>query len=135
MVMMEYLHYQRVTVQGVELHQQATTTTPSEREALKEVVAMRDAYESLFEQVIRDGIAAGSVADVKPSLASKAILGSLNWITVWYRPREGDTFSSRHGIAEQLARQVTHGVSREAPPLPSSLTGLSADARPAGKRR
>ena len=134
MVMMEYLHYQRVTVQGVELHQQ-TTTTPSEREALKEVVAMRDAYESLFEQVLRDGIAAGSLADVEPSLASKAILGSLNWITVWYRPREGDTFSSRHGIAEQLARQVTHGVSREAPPLPSSLISRNAAARPAGKPR
>jgi AcrR family transcriptional regulator len=116
MVMMEYLHYQRVTVQGVELHQ-STTTSVSQRDALKEVVAMRDAYEHLFESVLREGMASGSLAAVDPSLASKGILGSLNWITVWYRPRKGDTFTSRHHIAEQLARQVTHGVSREAPPL------------------
>jgi AcrR family transcriptional regulator len=111
LAMMEHVDYQRVTVQGIELHQ-STTTSPAEREALKEVVAMRDAYEDLFEDVLRDGVAAGCLADVQPSLAAKAILGSLNWITVWYRPREGDTFSSRHRIAEQLARQVTHGVAR-----------------------
>jgi len=132
MVMMEYLHYQRVTVQGVELHQ-STTTSASEREALKEVVAMRDAYEHLFESVLREGIASGGLASVEPSLASKGILGSLNWITVWYRPREGDTFSSRHKIAEQLARQVTHGVAREAAPLAAAVT--CATPQPAGRRQ
>ena len=121
MVMMDYLHYQRVTVQGVELHQ-STTTSASEREALKEVVGMRDAYEHLFESVLQEGIASGAIAAVEPSLAAKGILGSLNWITVWYRPREGDTFSSRHRIAEQLARQVTHGVSLEAPSLAATMT-------------
>jgi AcrR family transcriptional regulator len=121
MVMMDYLHYQRVTVQGVELHQ-STTTSASEREALKEVVGMRDAYEHLFETVLHEGIASGVIAAVEPSLAAKGILGSLNWITVWYRPREGDTFSSRHRIAEQLARQVTHGVSLEVPSLAATMT-------------
>ena len=90
---------------------------------------MRDAYEHLFESVLREGIASGSLAAVEPSLASKGILGSLNWITVWYRPRKGDTFSSRHQIAEQLAKQVTHGVSREAPPLVGAMT-----ARPLGQQ-
>lgn len=119
MVMMESLHYQRVTVQGVELHQ-SITTGDSERKALTEVVAMRDAYEKLFEDVLREGVASGRLASVDPSLASKGILGSLNWITVWYRPRGSDTFSSRHRIAEQLARQVTHGVGCDAVPFAES---------------
>jgi len=109
MVMMESLFYQRVTVQGVELHQ-SISTTPKEREALTQVVAMRDAYEGLFEQVLQEGIRQGVLAPLDASLAAKSILGSLNWITVWYRPREGELASSRQRIAEQLSRQATHGV-------------------------
>lgn len=118
LVMMESYFYQRVTVQGVELHQ-STSTTPIEREALTQVVAMRDAYEGLFEQVLEEGVRQGSLAPLDSSLATKSILGSLNWITVWYRPREGELGSTRQRMAEQLARQATHGVA-----LPSSPNEL-----------
>ena len=108
-LMMEHLYYQRVTVQGVELHQSASTT-PAEREALAEVVAMRDAYEGLFVQVLKDGAAQGEFADLDCSLAAKGILGALNWITVWYRPRESDTADYREHVARQFARQTVQGV-------------------------
>ena len=113
MLMMEYLYYQRVTVQGVELHQ-SMSTTPKEREALAEVIAMRDAYESLFSQAVRDGIVSGLFPAIDHSLAAKGILGALNWITVWYRPRETEASDFRQRVATQLARQAIFGLSRTA---------------------
>jgi small-conductance mechanosensitive channel len=98
-----------VTVQGVELHQ-SVSTTPMQREALAEVVAMRDVYEDLFRQVISQGTADGLFADIDPSLAAKGILGSLNWITVWYRPRETEAPDFRERVASQLSSQVVFGV-------------------------
>jgi AcrR family transcriptional regulator len=108
-LMMESLYYQRVTVQGVELHQ-SVSTTPMQREALAEVVAMRDVYEDLFRQVISQGTADGLFEDIDPSLAAKGILGSLNWITVWYRPRETEAPDFRERVASQLSSQVVFGV-------------------------
>lgn len=113
MLMMEHLYYQRVTVQGVELHQSASTT-PAEREALAEVVAMRDAYEDFFVQVLQNGVAQQLFADMDCALAAKSILGSLNWITVWFRPRETDTAAFRHKVAAQLARQAVQGLTPQA---------------------
>lgn len=109
MLMMDFLYYQRVTVQGVELHQLASTT-PAERVALAQVIAMRDAYENLFRQVLEAGAAQGFFTEVDFRLAARAILGSLNWITVWYRPRETDSADYKQHVAEQLTRQVMFGV-------------------------
>jgi len=108
-LMMEFLYYQRVTVQGVELHQ-SVSTTPMQREALAEVVAMRDVYEGLFRTVVAQGVADGLFADIDPSLAVKGILGSLNWITVWYRPRETEAPDFRERVATQLSSQAIYGI-------------------------
>ena len=112
MLMMETIYYQRVTVQGVELHQ-SVSTTPMEREALAEVIAMRDAYEDLFTDVIKDGISAGVFKRVTPSVATKGILGMLNWITVWYRPREIEAVDFRERVANQLATQAVDGIKND----------------------
>ena len=109
MLMMEQFYYQRVTVQGVELHQSASTT-PSEREALDQVVGMRDAYEDLFHQVLEAGASSGEFAEADFRLASRAILGSLNWITMWYRPRADEASGYREHVAKQLTRQALSGV-------------------------
>ena len=111
MLMMEYLYYQRVTVQGVELHQ-SMSTTPAEREALAEVIAMRDTYENLFSQAVRDGVVNGLFSSIDHSLAAKGILGALNWITVWYRPRDSEASDFRQRVASQLATQAVFGLSR-----------------------
>lgn len=110
MLMMEYLYYQRVTVQGVELHQSASTT-PAERTALEELVAMRDAYEGLFVNVLKQGVKSNHFAAQDCALAAKGILGMLNWITVWFRPRETDSPSFKQKIAKQFASQALKSVS------------------------
>ncbi len=114
MLMMDQFYYQRVTVQGVELHQ-SSSTTPSEREALDQVVAMRDAYENLFRQVLADGAEQGDFSESDFRLASRAILGSLNWITMWYRPRAGDSTDYKEHVASQLTRQAISGVTNRTP--------------------
>src|SRR3954453_5147951 len=50
------------------------------------VFLRRDAYEALFRDVIRDGIADGSFVMTDPSLAATFVLTALNGITGWYRP-------------------------------------------------
>ncbi|WP_192901779.1 TetR/AcrR family transcriptional regulator [Pigmentiphaga sp. H8] len=110
-LMMDALYYQRVTVQGVELHQ-SVSTTPMEREALAEVITMRDAYERLFSQTVRAGIASGQFAQIDDSIAAKGILGMLNWITVWYRPRETEAANFKERVAGQLATQALQGIAR-----------------------
>ena len=111
MLMMETIYYQRVTVQGVDLHQ-SVSTTPMEREALAEVIAMRDAYEGLFRHAIQEGVDSGVFADIDPSLAAKGILGMLNWITVWYQRRETEAENFRATVAGQLATQAVGGILR-----------------------
>lgn len=43
-------------------------------------------YDSLFEQIITDGVAAGEFAPRDPRLMRLAILGMLNSVTGWYHP-------------------------------------------------
>lgn len=108
-LMMDAFYYQRVTVQGVEWHQ-SVRSTPREREALREVIAMRDTYEMMFRKTIQEGIVAGLFANVDSSLAAKGILGMLNWITVWYRPTECESVDFKENVANQLATQAVLGL-------------------------
>src|SRR5690349_224531 len=50
------------------------------------VLALRDEYESLFLSVVVQGARAGEFRTDDPALTVRALLGSLNWIPVWYRP-------------------------------------------------
>jgi AcrR family transcriptional regulator len=54
---------------------------------LASVVRRRDKYEQILRNVIRDGVRAGAFRPVDPKLSAFAILGSINWIARWYRPR------------------------------------------------
>lgn len=112
-LMMDHLYYQRVTVQGVELHRSGSTT-PAERDALSEVVAMRDAYEALFVDVLKTGVAKSVFNNIDCALAARSILGSLNWITVWFRPRNTDTDAFKEKVALQMAHQAVRGVAYQA---------------------
>ena len=51
-----------------------------------EVLRVRDTYEGLLKQLIRDGIDSGVFrSDLDPSLASKFLLSILNQLPRWYR--------------------------------------------------
>ena len=101
-LMMAHLPYQRVTVQGVELHL-AGRTTAGQRAELEELVRQRDRYESLFRGVIEAGVAAGDFRPGPPALQVKPLLGALNWTTMWYRPRAGESEADREAIARDIA--------------------------------
>lgn len=113
LLMMTHLPFQRVSVLGVEMHL-AGSTTRKQRETLREIIALRDAYEGLFVQVVEEGIAGGEIRQLDARLAVKALLGALNWITVWYRQRKTDTDESRARIADELTAYLINGLRRAA---------------------
>jgi AcrR family transcriptional regulator len=45
-----------------------------------------DRYDHLFTEVIREGMATGTVPAGDPTLLRLAILGMINWIVEWYEP-------------------------------------------------
>ncbi|MEO1164891.1 MAG: TetR/AcrR family transcriptional regulator [Chloroflexota bacterium] len=47
---------------------------------------LRDHFERLFRDTIKQGIADGEFRDVEPAIVAKAMLGSQNWVGVWYKP-------------------------------------------------
>lgn len=104
-LMMTRNSYQRVAVQAVEMHRMDKRVDA----ALKDTFLLRDHYERLFASVIEQGRQAGELRDVDPRLATKPVLGALNWISLWYDPARGD-FASRARLAEEYADFVVSGL-------------------------
>jgi TetR/AcrR family transcriptional regulator, cholesterol catabolism regulator len=46
----------------------------------------RQLFESLFRQILEEGIASGEFRQVDTGIVAKAMLGAHNWVGVWYRP-------------------------------------------------
>lgn len=49
-------------------------------------VPNRDKFEALWRTVLEEGVAAQQFQCDNPALATRAILGILNWTITWYRP-------------------------------------------------
>jgi hypothetical protein len=43
-------------------------------------------FESLYRQMIAEGIAAGAFRPVDVGVFAHTLLGASNWVSVWYRP-------------------------------------------------
>ena len=52
-----------------------------------DIVAKRDEYEHLVQEIVRDGIAKGVFRDTDVTIAVKNLLGAVNWQSFWYRPK------------------------------------------------
>jgi len=52
----------------------------------RDLVAKRDAYERMVQDVIAEGTARGVFLDLPPTIASKAILAMANWGYTWFDP-------------------------------------------------
>ena len=63
-------------------------------------VAQRDDLETLYRQVVEQGIAAGVFRPVDAGIFTKTVFGALNWVSVWYRP---DGRLSGDAIADEIA--------------------------------
>ena len=104
-LMMTRNSYQRVSVQAVEMRRMGKGADA----VLADTFTLRDQYEQLFADVIEQGRQNGELRDVDPRLATKPVLGALNWISLWYDPDRGD-FASRARVAEEYADFVLGGL-------------------------
>ena len=73
-------------------------------------VPHRDKFESLWRDVVNEGIRDGLFACDDPALAVRALMGSLNWTLTWYRSN-GDL--SIESIADQYADLFFNGLLRQ----------------------
>lgn len=108
-LMMESSSYMRIAVQHTEMSLAMEGRTP--RNAPDEVFDLRERYEAMFEDVISEGIASGEFRAGNANLMAKACLGSLNWMSVWYRPSAtGRSKIKAAEIPVEFALYVTKGV-------------------------
>lgn len=52
----------------------------------KQIVALRDRYESLFRKIIREGVDSGELRALDIKLMTFSIMAIGNWINQWYKP-------------------------------------------------
>lgn len=114
---MKHLSYQRVAVQGLEAHLMGRVTE-DQRARLNEVIALRDRYEQLFLGALQQAIDGGELPQQSARMAVKPLFGAINWTTMWYQQRPGETAADRDRIAAYLATFVISGLERTYQPLP-----------------
>jgi len=71
------------------------------------IIAKRDAYEHAVRELIALGMKRGEFAKVDASLATRAMLGAVNWTARWYRH---DGVQSVAEVAEGLADYLVRGL-------------------------
>lgn len=101
LAMMNNVAFEAVVVQGVHMHKLAATT-PDQRRTLNELISIRHRFEDLFKQVIREGIEDGSIRHVNISVSAKAVLGAINWLSIWYQPRPMETDADKIALAKEI---------------------------------
>jgi AcrR family transcriptional regulator len=111
MAMMTNAAFEAVVVQGVHMHRMAATT-PDQRRTLDELIAIRRRFEGLFKQVLREGIDDGSIRHIDISISAKAMLGAINWLSVWYRPTPNETEKEREMLAQRIVTTQLDGIVR-----------------------
>lgn len=124
MQVMRHLSYQRIAVQGLESHLMGRVSE-DQRQRLAEVISLRDHYEELFVNVMAQAMEADELPRQNPRLAVKPLFGAINWTTMWYQPRPGETAADRDRLATHLATFVLSGLTlahqpAEPPALASS---------------
>ncbi|MFD4838982.1 TetR family transcriptional regulator [Achromobacter sp. NPDC058515] len=111
MQVMRHLSYQRIAVQGLESHLMGRVSE-DQRARLAEVISLRDHYEELFVNVMAQAMEAGELPRQNPRLAVKPLFGAINWTTMWYQPRPGETAADRDRLATHLATFVLSGLTQ-----------------------
>ncbi|MFT3799963.1 MAG: TetR/AcrR family transcriptional regulator [Burkholderiaceae bacterium] len=108
-VLLHDMTMQKVAVQGLERHLLGAAAA-RHATVLHTIIAMRDAYEQMFANVIAAGIETGDFVAVPRRLSTKPFFGVLNWATVWYRPKPGQIDDDVDAIAWELARGAMRSV-------------------------
>jgi len=107
--------FHRCALQGVEMHLTAATT-PEQRAALADLIALRDRHQRLFEDAIAEGARGGGFGATDPRLAARTLLAALNGPVHWYRPRAGETEADRARLVDEIAAFALRGLGAQAEP-------------------
>ncbi|HSW36348.1 MAG TPA: MaoC/PaaZ C-terminal domain-containing protein [Candidatus Limnocylindrales bacterium] len=75
----------------------------------REVAASRKRYELIIQNLIREGIKQGYFIPENEKVLSYTILGSINWVYVWFRD-EGEL--NKEQIAHVMTDYLLHGLRR-----------------------
>lgn len=108
-VIMEHLPYQRVAVQGLDMHL-AGETTSHQRAVLAEILALRDRYEAMFADAITAALTECAAPRQDINIIVKAFIGALNWTTIWYRERPDQSAKDKMRIADTIASYALRGL-------------------------
>jgi AcrR family transcriptional regulator len=90
----EQLRYLRVEDQELEMHL-LERTDEGERAELAEFGMLREANETLYIRIIKEGITSGEPLSVNLRLVAKSLLGVLNRTLHWYHMHEGQSGAAR----------------------------------------
>jgi len=106
-VIREHVRVMTDTLEGSPLAFEVTALSPERR---RDIIAGRDRYERALRRIIARGVADNEFRRLDPKIAVFAILGSINWISRWYRP-EGTLHADELGreFAEHLVGGLTCG--------------------------
>jgi AcrR family transcriptional regulator len=101
--------YQRVAMQGVQMHFSGSTSE-SQRRTLSRILRMRDDYQAHFAREISSAIAEGSIPKQNVKTSVKSFLGVLNWVTLWFRSRRGQSAAELQELAEGTVTFAMRGL-------------------------
>ena len=112
-------------VEGSAAHLLTTTLPPRQQRSL---VTKRDRYEKGVRNLIAGGTRTGEFISCDPALATRALLGALNWSVQWFRP-DGPLTADQiaEGFADYLIRGLMANPDSRA--RPSSHWGRQRSAR------
>ncbi len=120
-VIFQNFAYQRVAVQGLEMHL-AGQTTEQQRATLKHILTLRDEYERLFSDTIEHAVREGAIPEQNVRIVVKAFFGALNWTTLWYRPRRNQSAADRQALADTIVDFAMAGLGTPGLGTPGSRT-------------
>jgi AcrR family transcriptional regulator len=69
-----------------------------------DMLALRDAVEGVWDEVVRRGVAAGELADLDPMFV-KVLLGAMNYTLFWFKP---DGPQSPEQLADRILDMLLH---------------------------
>lgn len=74
--------------------------------------SMKREIDTAMRELIREGIADGSIADIDPKLLAFTLAGALNWPGRWYDPHGAQ---SAHALAARMVDILTEGFAPRVP--------------------
>jgi AcrR family transcriptional regulator len=126
MVVMTKFSFHKVALDALQ-HGMLADSSFQQHRAMQRVLEFRRDYQSLVERLIAEGIASGVFEADSVLLATRAALGALNWLTVWYDPQRSTTAARQGEIAQQTADFVLSGLKQSRLPFDGFARRMRGD--------